>query len=83
MGVKWIFGMLAVAVLAQLLARWVSTLQVGRGGRHITPAEILRLRLVNGEIDRCEYEIRIRKLHRIIAAALAKEKEPDRKGEQS
>ncbi len=42
----------------------------------MTPAEILRWRLVNGEIDRAEYECRLMKLNHMIARALGKERMP-------
>ncbi len=82
MGIKWIFALLALAVLAQLLARWLLSRQFMRRNRLMTPAEILRWRLVNGEIDGAEYQFRLTRLRRLIARGLGKELIPNGKGDK-
>ena len=68
----WIFGMPAVAALAQLLARWLLSRRFMLRNRVMTPAEILRWRLINGEIDWVEYGCRLIKLHRMICRGIGK-----------
>ncbi len=46
----------------------------------MAPAEILRWRLANREIDRFEYEFRIRKLREMIRAILGNKGEDNDEG---
>lgn len=58
MEVKTVFAVLALLLLLQLLLRWVIADRVM--AKPMTPAEILRWRMINREIDACEYEVRKR-----------------------
>lgn len=70
MEIKSIFAIVAVILLAQRLLRLLWSQRVAV--KHMTPAEILRWRLINREIDPSEYQVRMRKLHNMIGSALRK-----------